>query len=131
MSAALPAINLPNKAAIAAFSAARPNDSDQRVNAYVLYVDGSNNINMVYSDSSTAQVTWKTVQPAALRGVDAGTSLACVTMATSGNDERGNAVPLEPVSEGNACYFQKGGVLMEATMKGLEWSVRSVVIVKT
>lgn len=130
MRAALPAINLPNKAAIAAFSAARQNDAEQRVDAYVLYIDGSNNISMVYTDSSTAQVTWKTVQPAALRGVDAGTSLACVTTATSGNDERGNAVPLEPVSEGNTCYFQKGGVLMEAKMKGLEWTVQSVVIAK-
>lgn len=130
MRAALPAINLPNKAAIAAFSAARQNDAEQLVDAYVLYIDGSNNINMVYTDSSTAQVTWKTVQPAALRGVDAGTSLACVTTATSGNDERGNAVPLEPVSEGNTCYFQKGGVLMEAKMKGLEWTVQSVVIAK-
>lgn len=121
---------MPDKAPIAAFTAARPNDVDQRVDAYVLYIDGSNNINMVYTDSSTAQATWKTVQPAALRGVDAGTSLACVTMATSGNDDRGNAVPLEPVSEANTCYFQKGGVLMEAKMKGLEWSVQSLVISK-
>ncbi|KAK1833981.1 hypothetical protein QBC39DRAFT_278051 [Podospora conica] len=126
----LPAIVLPQKKAIAAFSAARPDDADQRVDAYVLYVDGSNNINMLYSDSSTAPATWKTVQPAALRGVDADTSIACVTMSTSGNNEAGKAVALEGVSEANACYFQKGGILMEAKMKGLEWSAQGVAITK-
>jgi len=111
----LPSITMPKLSPIAAFSVARPSDAQQRVNTYVLYRDGLN-INMLYTVGSD----WKTSQPAALKGVDPDTGIACLTMATTAQPER----LLEPASEGtNLCYFQKEGALVEVKLVNEEWVV--------
>jgi len=125
---ALPSITMPKRAAIAAFSVARPADTQQRVNTYVLYLDSASNINMLYTDSSSGSAIWRTSQPAALRGVDSTSNIACLTMATSVRDEAGNAVMLEEASDDTKCFFQKGGALMEARLNGLDWIVETMSI---
>ncbi|KAK5655087.1 hypothetical protein OQA88_5986 [Cercophora sp. LCS_1] len=94
----LPLITLPKKAPIAAFSVAR-GDAEQRVNTYVLYIDSSSNIHMLYTDASGGSPVWYTAQPEALRGVDADSSLTCLTMGTSGQGASGGAILLESGSE--------------------------------
>lgn len=117
---------------MAGFSVARPSDRLQRVDTYLLYVDGSSNINMLYTDSSSSagssssssSPTWKTAQPAALRGVDPDTDIACLTMATSPNNASGKPVLLEPASDQTRCYFQKGGLVTVAQLNGTaDWVV--------
>ncbi|KAK4445468.1 hypothetical protein QBC34DRAFT_333125, partial [Podospora aff. communis PSN243] len=56
-STTLPSITMPKRAAIAAFSVARPADTQQRVDTYVLYLDSASNINMLYTDSSSGTVS--------------------------------------------------------------------------
>ncbi|KAK0652631.1 hypothetical protein B0T16DRAFT_406536 [Cercophora newfieldiana] len=127
----LPSVTMPKRAAIAAFSVARPADTQQRVDTYVLYLDSASNINMLYTDSSSGTSTtaiWKTTQPVALRGVDSTTNIACLTMATSARDEAGNAVMLEAASDDTKCFLQKGGALMEARLNGLDWVVETMSI---
>ncbi|KAK3342031.1 hypothetical protein B0T25DRAFT_357290 [Lasiosphaeria hispida] len=129
----LPLITLPKRNAIAAFSTARQSDALQRVDTHVLYLDAESNINMLYTDSSTDPPNWRTAQPAALRGVDAGTNIACTTMSTSSRNEAFNEMMLEPVSEDVRCYFQKGGKLMEGKLMegkldGVDWKVGEVAI---
>ena len=126
----LPFITIPKRAAIAAFSVARPADTQQRVDTYVLYLDSASNINMLYTDSSSGSATWKTSQPAALRSVDSNSNIACLTMATSPRDEAGNSVSLEAASDDTKCFFQKGGALMEARLSGLDWSVTTMSVAK-
>jgi hypothetical protein len=122
---ALPPIALPNNSSIAAFSVARAADPRQRVDTYVLYLDASSDINMLYTDSSTSgSPTWRNLQPAALRGVDRDTSIACLTMATSPGGLSRAAILLEQVLEDNtSCYFQKGGLVMEAKLSGRDWVI--------
>ncbi|KAK0719221.1 hypothetical protein B0H67DRAFT_149002 [Lasiosphaeris hirsuta] len=126
----LPLITLPKRSPIAAFSTGRQSDTLQRVDTYVMYIDADSNINMLYTDSSTDPPNWRTAQPAALKGVDAGTNIACTTMSTSPRNEGLNAMLLEPVSDdGVRCYFQKGGKLMEGKLDdGVDWNVGEVVI---
>jgi len=124
----LPSITMPKRAPIAAVSVARPTDTRQRVDTYVMYLDSSSNINVLYSDSSSDPPTWKTSQPTALRGVDSDTNIACLTMATTPSDESGNEVMLEPASDDTKCFFQKGGVLTEARLKGTDWVVSSFLV---
>ncbi|WYZ34070.1 hypothetical protein EsH8_I_000346 [Colletotrichum jinshuiense] len=89
-----PSITLPKNGSFAAFSVARPSDSLQRVNTYVLYLDSSSNINVVYSDSSS----WQTSQPSVLKDVDADTNIACLTMTTTYRDSTRAEVLLEDAS---------------------------------
>lgn len=119
----LPSITLPRLAPIAAFSVARADDPQQRVDTYVLYPDASSNVHMLYTDSSSGSAVWKTTQPAALRGIDKDSSIACLTFSTSNQNAANSAILLEPASEENKCYFQKGGQIMEAKLKGIDWEV--------
>jgi hypothetical protein len=115
---------MPNLSPIAAFSVARPQDEQQRVDTYVLYLDASSNINMLFTDTSSGSPTWKASQPPALRGVDPDTSIACLTMATSPNSSTGFEQLLEPASESTSrCYFQKGGEVLEARFDGKDWAI--------
>ncbi|KAK0614710.1 hypothetical protein B0T14DRAFT_570614 [Immersiella caudata] len=95
----LPSIPLPDLSPIAAFSVARPQDEQQRADIYVLYLDASPNINVVFTDTSSGSPTWKTTQPPALRGVDPDTSIACLNMATSPRTSTVLEQLLEPASE--------------------------------
>lgn len=121
----LPVITPPKKAAIAAFSVARSDDAQQRVNTYVLYIDESSNINMLYTDVSGGSPVWSTAQPAALRGVDADSSLTCLNMATSPEGPSGGAILLEEGTEDTMrCYFTMGGIVKEAKLVGgTEWTI--------
>jgi len=119
----IPSITLPNLAPIAAFSVARPADTQQRVDTYVLYPDSSYNLHMLYTDTSTGSTVWKTMQPAALRGVDRDTNLACLTFSTSNQNAANSAIALEKASEEIKCFFQKGGLIMEAKLVGTDWEV--------
>jgi hypothetical protein len=117
----LPDITLPKLAPLAAFSVARKGDTLQRVDTYLLYLDGDANINMLYTDSSSSNsdstgAVWKTVAPSALQGADQDTSITCLTMATTNNNAAKQAVPLEEASADNRCYFQKGGLVVEVTL---------------
>ncbi len=120
----LPDITLPKLAPMAAFSVARPDDAFQRVDTYLLYRDASSNINMVYaagaatstSSSTTSSVQWKTAQPAALKGVDSDSDIACLNMATSFYNAAKVPVLLEEASEETRCYFQRGGEIVEVRL---------------
>ncbi|EFQ27474.1 hypothetical protein CGRA01v4_04569 [Colletotrichum graminicola] len=117
-----PSITLPEHGTFAAFSVARPSDSLQRVDTYVLYLDASSDINVVYTDSSaSSSPSWKTAQPDALKGADADTDIACVTMATSAYDSSREAVPLRAAASMVRCYFQREGLVREVTLSGNQW----------
>jgi len=118
MGVALPTISIPKLSPIAAFSVARPSDAQQRVNTYVLYLDASLNINMLYTDTSSGSPVWKSLQPAALKGVDPNTSIACLTLATTRSNAAQSEQLLEPASgSANRCYFQRSG-RVEAQLDG-------------
>ncbi|KAK0649988.1 hypothetical protein B0T16DRAFT_325410 [Cercophora newfieldiana] len=116
---ALPSITTPQRSPLAAFSVARPSDALQRVNTYVLYLDGSSNINVLHTDMTSGSPTWRTSQPEALHGADPDTSIACLNMATSPSNAAQSQELLEPASEAtNRCYFQKEGVAVEVRLDG-------------
>ncbi|KAK0627963.1 hypothetical protein B0T14DRAFT_493953 [Immersiella caudata] len=119
----IPSITLPNRAPIAAFSVARPTDTQQRVDTYVLYPDLSYNLHMLYTDTSSGSTVWKTTQPAALGGVDKDTNLACLTFSTTDRNAVNSAINLETASEDIRCFYQKGGLIMEAKLVGTDWEV--------
>ncbi|KAF6799601.1 hypothetical protein CSOJ01_12378, partial [Colletotrichum sojae] len=112
-----PSISLPEGNPFTAFSVARPSDFLQRVNTYVLYLDASSDINVVFTDSSS----WKTTKPEVLRGVDPDTDIACMTMATTHRDSSQSEVPLEGLSGDTRCYFQRGGLVREVVFNGAGW----------
>ncbi|KAK0634202.1 hypothetical protein B0T14DRAFT_467522 [Immersiella caudata] len=120
---ALPSIDLPQRAPIAALSVARPSDPRQRVDTHVWYLDASSNINVLYTDLSSGSPVWRSSQPAALRGADPDTSLACLNMATSPLAADGKPRLLELASADTKCYFQRGGLVMEARLDGGDWVV--------
>ncbi|KAK3681572.1 hypothetical protein B0T22DRAFT_298541 [Podospora appendiculata] len=121
-----PSITLPKYSPIAAFSTARPSDKSERVNTYVLYLDAASDINMVYIESSNPS-SWKTSKPDALKGADPDTDIACLTMATSNYNAAGLEVPLEQASSESKCFFQRGGVLIQAVLDGTDWVVNGTV----
>lgn len=116
--AVLPTISLLVGASFAAFTVARPDDSDGRVNTYILYQEASSRISMVYLDNEAA---WSTTQPEALTNADNGTGIACLTMATSPYGVEGEEVLLEEASGTSRCYFQRGGLLREVVLSGNDW----------
>ena len=119
----LPSIDLPKQAPIAALSVARPADPKQRVDTYVWYLDAASNINVLYTDTSSGSPVWRTSQPTALRGADPDTSLACLTMATSPQAANGSPKLLELASADTKCYFQRGGLAVEARLELGDWIV--------
>ncbi|KAK2004020.1 hypothetical protein LX36DRAFT_666072 [Colletotrichum falcatum] len=117
-----PSITLPERGAFAAFSVARPSDALQRVDTYALYVDGSSGISVVYTDSSdSSSPSWKTAQPDALKGADADTDIACLTMAASARDSSKAQVRLQVAASMVRCYFQREGLVREVSLDGTRW----------
>ncbi|KAK1750419.1 hypothetical protein QBC47DRAFT_120912 [Echria macrotheca] len=119
----LPPITMPKLAPIGAFSVARPSDGLQRVDTYVLWIDDSSNVNMLYTDSSSGNAVWKTKQPTSLRGLDKDSNLACLNMGTSPQNAANTPILLDPASDEIRCFFQKGGLIMEAKLDGTDWTV--------
>lgn len=79
---------------------------------------------MLYTDSSSGSPVWKARQPAALRGIDKDSNLACLTFSTTLASSVGSAILLETASEEIKCFFQKGGQVVEAKLvDGEEWEV--------
>jgi hypothetical protein len=122
----LPDITLPNEASIAAFSVARSGDSKNRVDTYVLHLGGDGDINVLYTDSSSGgEGEWKTAAPAALKGADKDSDIACLTMGSSPYNVAEQPVPLEEGkdSEEMRCFFQRGGNVVEVRLDGAkgEW----------
>lgn len=110
---------MPTGASFAAFTTARVDDDEDRVNTYVLYQDESLRISMVYLDNAS---TWETTQPSALGNADEGTNIACLTMPISQRTADGEALELEGVSNEIArCYFQRGGLVREVVLSGTDW----------
>lgn len=116
--AILPTINLLVGASFAAFTVARPDDTNGRVNTYILYQTASSRISMVYLDNDSA---WSIVEPEALTNADNGTGIACLTMSTSPFSVDGGVVLLEETSNVNRCYFQRDGLLREVALDGNDW----------
>jgi hypothetical protein len=119
----LPEIVLPKQAPLAAFSVARPNDQLQRVDSYVLYLNGEGGISVLYtalssdSEIGVEYVEWKMAQPEVLKGVDRDTDIACLNMATSFWDAAEADVLLEGASPETArCFFQRGGRVVEVRL---------------
>ena len=81
----LPKIPLADRAPIAAFSLARPNDAElERTLTWVLWLDPrAGRINVVYTDVEDGSTSWKTDQPEVLGKVDRDSKIACTTMAMS------------------------------------------------
>ena len=72
---------------------------------------------------------WKTSQPEALQGADPDTNIACLNLATSPSNSAQSEQLLEPASPDiTKCFFQKGGLAMEATLVDTEWTVKPVPI---
>ncbi|KAK4120276.1 hypothetical protein N657DRAFT_625561 [Parathielavia appendiculata] len=122
---ALPDIVIPARSPIAAFSVARPGDRLQRVDTYVLYLDANGDIAVLYtapsSSSSSEMAAWMTAQPAALKGADRDTDIACLNMPTSFWDAAGADVLLEEASAETArCFFQRGGKVVEVRLDSRE-----------
>lgn len=117
LASAFPSISLPEGNPFAAFSVARPSDFLQRVNTYVLYLDASSDINVVFTDSSS----WKTTKPDVLKGVDPDTDIACMTMATTHRDSSQSEILLEGLSGDTRCYFQRGGLVREVVFNEAGW----------
>ncbi|KAL2130594.1 hypothetical protein VTI74DRAFT_6206 [Chaetomium olivicolor] len=121
----VPDITLPKLAPMAGFSVARKGDESQRVDTYLLYLDGSANINVLYTALSGSSVEWKMAQPEALKRADPETDIACLTMAsTFQNASEAETLLAEASDDTMRCYFQREGKLVEVKLdlKG-EWSV--------
>ncbi|KAK4153504.1 hypothetical protein C8A00DRAFT_33732 [Chaetomidium leptoderma] len=116
----LPDITLPEQASIVAFSVARHGDTtDRRVDTYVLHLDANGHVNVVYTDSRSSAshvTTWKTAVPAALKGADKDTDIACLTMGSSPYNAAGEDVPLEEAKDEMRCFFQRGGKVVEVRL---------------
>lgn len=117
--AAFPSIALAAGGSFAAFTTARADSSEGRVNTYVLYQEVSSRISMAYLDNDSE---WATTQPEALSSADNGTDIACLTMPMTQVDESEDELNLEEASsQTNRCYFQRGGYVREFVLSGTEW----------
>jgi hypothetical protein len=117
----LPDITLPKEASIAAFSVARSGDAKNRVDTYVLHLGGDGDIGVLYTDSSAGgdgDGKWKMAAPAALKGADKDSDIACLTMASSPSNEAEQPVPLEEAGDEMRCIYQRGGRLVEVRLDG-------------
>ncbi|KAK0610362.1 hypothetical protein B0T17DRAFT_110853 [Bombardia bombarda] len=124
-----PSLVLPKNSPIAAFTVARPSDTGpkKRVNTYILYLDESSDINVIYN---VDEKSWKTSQPEVLRGADPDTNIACLTLTMSASNGTGKLMNLEEATGDNRCYFQRGGEVVEAVMSpGMVWTVTESVLI--
>ncbi|KAL1850956.1 hypothetical protein Daus18300_012747 [Diaporthe australafricana] len=114
-----PSITVAAGGSFAAFTTARSDSSQGRVNTYVLYQEMSSRISMVYLDNDTS---WVTKQPEALSSADNGTDIACLTMPMTQSDVDGDELDLEAASSHTSrCYFQRGGYIREFALSGTDW----------
>lgn len=98
----LPDITLPNEALMAASSVARSGDANKRrIDTYVLHLaaDGDINVLCIDSISGADDAKWEPASPAALKGADKDTDIACLAMGSSPSNVAEQPVPLEEAKE--------------------------------
>src|SRR5262249_4969328 len=105
-------VNIPDSAAIGAFSLPSSSDPNQ-MNTYVASQTASGDFEMRWSTGSSGWQGPKSYP--ALSGADKNTNIACLTP---------NAFPLsnlQPKYDMTRCYFQAGGLLREVRFDGNDW----------
>jgi len=121
--------DMPAKAPMAAFSTYHAGSGDDddggEFETVVLFKDDDDQINIAYIDfsvSDRSKVTWsqEIQKPSLFRDVDPDTNIACVTMPLSPAGADGDPVDVEELStrDGNKCYFQRKGQLIEVRYGG-------------
>lgn len=109
-------VSIPDSSAIGAFVTARPNDSNNLTNTYILYQDDSGTIQTYWQDDASGWKGPKTYD--AFSGADNGTDITCVTMAAWD----GAGVELSSSQDMNRCYFQVNNQVREVYYDGSNWS---------
>ncbi|KAK3902947.1 hypothetical protein C8A05DRAFT_33333 [Staphylotrichum tortipilum] len=105
----LPDITPKENTPLAAFSVARQADELQRVDTYVLYREEKGGVSVLYTATLETGMQWKIAAGGkAFEGMDDGSEIACLTMATSFYDAVKAGVVLEEAGAETArCFFQK------------------------
>ncbi|KAK9420617.1 hypothetical protein SUNI508_06357 [Seiridium unicorne] len=107
---------IPDDTAIGGFAVARPNDTKNQTNTYLLYQDNSGTIQVVWQDDTSG---WKGPSTYdAFDNADNGTDITCLTAAAwdaSGHEVTSN-------QNMNRCYFQVGNKVREVYYDGSNWN---------
>ncbi|KAK6070677.1 hypothetical protein SCUP515_08286 [Seiridium cupressi] len=107
---------IPDDTAIGGFAVARPNDTKNQTNTYLLYQDNSGTIQVVWQDDTSG---WKGPSTYdAFDNADNGTDITCLTAAAwdaSGHEVTSN-------QNMNRCYFQAGNKVREVYYDGSNWN---------
>ncbi|KAF2998099.1 hypothetical protein E8E14_004578 [Neopestalotiopsis sp. 37M] len=108
--------DIPSDSAIGSFVIARPNNSNNLTNTYILYQDSDSIIQVMWQDDDSG---WKGPSTYdAFNDADAGTDITCVTAAAW------DAVNVEITTNNNLsrCFFQVGNQVREVSYDGTDWS---------
>ncbi|KAI1852840.1 hypothetical protein JX266_002381 [Neoarthrinium moseri] len=109
----LPSISLPEFGAISGFAYNR----QRSISTYILYQDTSNSIQVIWQ---WGEMEWQGPSTFdALRGIDAGSDLACLTLGAGSYP--GSNTPVWDNPDSNRCYFQSQGRLKEVWFDGMQW----------
>jgi hypothetical protein len=112
--AAGPAITIPSKTAISAFSVPQTSNlTDVVMNTYILWQDSANALQMTWMDNTG----WRTTTSASLGSPDNDTGIACLTPTIWSTS------PLQPRYSMARCYYLVNKQIREIQYDGSNWSV--------
>ncbi|KAH6653345.1 hypothetical protein BKA67DRAFT_569236 [Truncatella angustata] len=108
--------SIPSDTAIGGFAVARPNDSNNQTNTYLLYQDDSGTVQVVWQDDTSG---WKGPSTySAFDNADNGTDITCLTPAAWD----GAGVEITSNQNMNRCYFQVNNKVREVYYDGSNWN---------
>ena len=119
-----PDIRLRLGASFSALAVARSNkDSKNLVNTFIVYQDDDSDIKQVWTEDGLA---WHKSSPNALKGADNGTDIACLTLSTWDGSKIVEPAKILTANYMARCYFQRGGAVVEARLRGTDWFEHSI-----
>ena len=124
-------VKMPKGGPIAAFSVAREEDDESRVDVHVLVRDASEKNEIKVLSSVGRWARWEDTSDrlaTALKGIrlDSASDIACLTMASTNRDENNLEVGLKGINDGAEarCFFQRaGGHVVDVRFDGETWEV--------
>jgi hypothetical protein len=95
-----------------------------RTDIFILYQDSDRNIRQAWTQGAEP---FQHSSPEALKNVDEGTDIACITMNTAAEkpslDSLTYPVYMRLDVPLRRCFFQRGGAIVEVEMRGTDWEV--------
>ncbi|ETS73886.1 hypothetical protein PFICI_14832 [Pestalotiopsis fici W106-1] len=108
--------DIPSDTAIGSFVIARPDNSNNYTNTYILYQDDDGIIQVMWQDDESG---WKGPSTYdAFNGADMGTDITCVTAAAWD----GSGIEVTSNENLSRCYFQVSNQLREVSYDGTDWT---------